>query len=170
MNAGIRRAAAPIVVVMDPSVEVTGDLVGPLVTALEDPTVAVAGLFGIVSDDLRHFEEPAEGVVDVDAIEGYAMAFRRADYGARGPLDEHFAFYRNLDIWWSLVLRDGDWDEEDRDGADPPGGAHGDRPCSAARASRLDGDAGGRAGPPLEEEFTDPQTVRDTPGPAGRER
>jgi hypothetical protein len=25
-----------------------------------------------------------------------------------GPLDERFTFYRNLDIWWSLVLRDGD--------------------------------------------------------------
>ena len=24
----------------------------------------------------------------------------------RGPLDERFRFYRNLDIWWSLVLRD----------------------------------------------------------------
>jgi len=24
----------------------------------------------------------------------------------RGPLDEKFRFYRNLDIWWSLVLRD----------------------------------------------------------------
>jgi hypothetical protein len=34
------------------------------------------------------------------------MAFRRADYVARGPFDEHFRFYRNLDIWWSLVLRD----------------------------------------------------------------
>ena len=42
----------------------------------------------------------------MDAIEGYAIAFRRADYVARGPLDEHFAFYRNLDIWWSLVLRE----------------------------------------------------------------
>ena len=41
-----------------------------------------------------------------DAIEGYAIAFRRADVAARGPLDEHFRFYRNLDIWWSLVLRD----------------------------------------------------------------
>ena len=40
------------------------------------------------------------------AIEGYAMAFRRADAAERGPLDEHFRFYRNLDIWWSLVLRD----------------------------------------------------------------
>ena len=43
---------------------------------------------------------------DVDAIEGYCQAFRRADYIDRGPLDEHFRFYRNLDLWWSLVLRD----------------------------------------------------------------
>ena len=34
------------------------------------------------------------------------MAFRRDDAAARGPLDERFRFYRNLDIWWSLVLRD----------------------------------------------------------------
>ena len=59
-----------------------------------------------MSDDLRQFEEPPAGTTDVVAIEGYAQAFRRADYVARGPLDEHFAFYRNLDIWWSLVLRD----------------------------------------------------------------
>jgi hypothetical protein len=42
----------------------------------------------------------------VTAIEGYAIAFRREDVAARGPLDERFRFYRNLDIWWSLVLRD----------------------------------------------------------------
>ena len=34
------------------------------------------------------------------------MAFRRDDFAERGPLDERFRFYRNLDIWWSLVLRD----------------------------------------------------------------
>ncbi len=50
------------------------------------------------------FEDAPAG--DVDAIEGYCQAFRRADYAARGPLDEHFRFYRNLDIWWSLVLRE----------------------------------------------------------------
>jgi hypothetical protein len=37
---------------------------------------------------------------------GYALAFRRDDFRDRGPLDERFRFYRNLDIWWSLVLRD----------------------------------------------------------------
>jgi hypothetical protein len=97
---------------MDPSVEITGDCITPLVAALDDPTVAVAGPFGIVSKDLRQFEEPAAGVREVDAIEGYAMSFRRSDYVERGPLDEHFVFYRNLDIWWSLVLRDGEWDDD----------------------------------------------------------
>ncbi|MFL5724491.1 MAG: glycosyltransferase family 2 protein, partial [Chloroflexota bacterium] len=106
LNAGIRRAAAPVVIVLDTSVEPAGDVVTPLEAALEDETIAVAGPFGIVSDDLRTFHEPADDAVDVDAIEGYAQAFRRADYVERGPLDERFVFYRNLDIWWSLVLRD----------------------------------------------------------------
>jgi hypothetical protein len=104
LNAGIRRAAAGTVVLLDTSVEPEGDLVTPLLDALCDASVAVAGAPGIVSGDLRHFEAAPPG--DVDAIEGYCQAFRREDYRERGPLDERFRFYRNLDIWWSLVLRD----------------------------------------------------------------
>ena len=104
VNAGMRRATAPVAVLMDTSVEPTGDVVTPLVQALDDPSVAVAGGWGITSGDLRKFEDAPAG--EVDAIEGYLLAFRRADYAARGPLDERFRFYRNLDIWWSLVLRD----------------------------------------------------------------
>jgi hypothetical protein len=103
-NIGIRRSMGSPVVIVDTSVEPTGDIVGPLVRALEDPSVAVAGGFGIVSDDLRKFEEAPPG--DVTAVESYAIAFRRSDAAARGPIDERFRFYRNLDIWWSLVLRD----------------------------------------------------------------
>ena len=104
LNAGLRRVSGPIAILLDTSVEPTGDFVTPLVRTLEDPTVAVAGGWGIVSADLRHFEDGPAG--DVDAIEGYCLAFRRAEYAERGPLDERFTFYRNLDIWWSLVLRD----------------------------------------------------------------
>jgi cysteinyl-tRNA synthetase len=103
-NIGIRRATGPAVIVLDTSVEPGGDIVTPLARALDDASVAVAGGFGLVSQDLRRFEEAGPG--DVAAIEGYAMAFRRSDAAERGPLDEHFRFYRNLDIWWSLVLRD----------------------------------------------------------------
>ena len=104
LNAGIRRALGLVVVLLDPSVEPTGDIIGPLVRALEDPGVGVAGGWGLRTADLRHFED-AMGA-DADAIAGYCLAFRRADYVSRGPLDEKFRFYRNLDIWWSLVLRD----------------------------------------------------------------
>lgn len=104
LNMGLRRAAASVVVLLDTSVEATGDVVSPLVETLDDPTVAVAGGWGITSSDLRRFDAAPQG--DVDAIEAYALAFRRADVIDRGPLDEHFRFYRNLDIWWSFVLRD----------------------------------------------------------------
>lgn len=119
-NIGIRRAAAPVVILLDTSLEPTGDVVTPLVRALDDATVAVVGGWGITSVDLRTFDDAPAG--DVDAIEGYLQAFRRADATSRGPLDERFRFYRNLDIWWSLVLRD-----VEEDGAEP------------RRAVRLDG-------------------------------
>ena len=111
-NIGIRRSAGPVVVLMDTSVQPTGDVITPLVRALDDPTVAVAGGWGLTSSDLRAFEEAPPG--DVDAIEGYLLAFRRDDAAHRGPLDERFRFYRNLDIWWSLVLRDQGEDETPR--------------------------------------------------------
>lgn len=104
LNMGLRRAVGEVTVLLDTSVEPTGDIVTPLVEALRDPGVAVAGGWGIVSGDLRHFIDSPPG--DVDAVEGYVIAFRRGDFAACGPLDEHFRFYRNLDIWWSLVLRD----------------------------------------------------------------
>jgi Glycosyl transferase family 2 len=104
INAGVRRAIGDLIVLLDPSVEPTGDPVGPLARALADPGVGVAGPWGIRSADLRHFED-APGP-DADAIAGYCLAFRRGDFIERGPLDEKFRFYRNLDIWWSLLLRD----------------------------------------------------------------
>jgi hypothetical protein len=104
INAGVRRAIGEVVVLLDPSVEPTGSVTGSLARALADPTVAVAGPWGLRSPDLRHFED-APGP-EADAIAGYCLAFRRADFAARGSLDEKFRFYRNLDIWWSLVLRD----------------------------------------------------------------
>jgi hypothetical protein len=104
LNAGIRRAAAPVVVVMDGSVELVGDALGPTVAALDDPGIAVVGARGLVSADLRQFDEVEAG--EAVAVEGSWLAFRRADYAARGPLDEGFRSATYLDVWWSLVLRD----------------------------------------------------------------
>ena len=110
-----------------------------------------------------------DGAGDVDAIEGYALAFRRADYVARGPLDEHFVFYRNLDIWWSLVLRD-QGDGRGRDDAPPRravrvAGGPVTRHAHRGWASLPDE----RARPAVEEELLPgPQAVRDAARPARR--
>jgi len=109
LNAGIRRAAAPVVVILDGASEAIGDVISPLVAALADPTVAVAGPWGLTSQDLRNFAPVAPGNAlgpDVTAITLGAIAFRRADYVERGPLDERFIEPALLDAWWSLVLRD----------------------------------------------------------------
>jgi GT2 family glycosyltransferase len=42
----------------------------------------------------------------VDAIEGYCMAFRRADALAVGGFDPRFRFYRMADVELSFRLRD----------------------------------------------------------------
>jgi hypothetical protein len=119
LNAGIRRAAAPVVILLDTSVEPEGDLVTALASALADETVAVAGPFGLVAEDVRRFSQAPEGATEVQAVDGAAIAFRRTDYAARGPLDEHFTTAASLDVWWSLVLRDVDEDA----GEDPGAGA-----------------------------------------------
>jgi len=105
LNIGLRRSRAEIIIILDTSVEPTGDFVGPLIEALVSPDVAIAGASGLGTVDLRRFND-VQGSRAAAAIEGRVMAFRRSDAVARGPIDERFRFHRNLDIWWSLVLRD----------------------------------------------------------------
>jgi cysteinyl-tRNA synthetase len=103
-NAGLKRADGRIVVVVDGSVEVTGDALAPLGEALADPSVGIAGPFGIVTEDLRDFKE-SDGP-EVDAIEGYLMAFRRDLLQQAGFFDEKFKFYRTADIEYSFRVKD----------------------------------------------------------------
>jgi hypothetical protein len=104
LNAGLRTVRSPIAIVLDASMEAVGDFVTPLVAALDDPSVAIAGGGGWTTSDLQHYGPAGSG--DVAAVAGTAMAFRRDEFTARGPLDEQFRIDRNLDLWWSLVLRD----------------------------------------------------------------
>jgi GT2 family glycosyltransferase len=105
VNAGIEAAAGEVVVLFDPGVELKGDAVTPLIEALGDPGVAVAGAFGLRGKGtLKEFESSAGP--EVDAIEGYCMAFRREDALAVAGFDPRFRFYRIADIEFSFRLRD----------------------------------------------------------------
>jgi len=103
-NAGLKRARGRIVLVVDGSVEPTGDVFGPVETALDDSTVGVCGPFGIATADLREFHESAGP--EVDAIEGYLMAFRRDVLRDVGLFDERFTWYRTADIECTFRVRD----------------------------------------------------------------
>jgi hypothetical protein len=95
-NAGLRRSLGRLVMVADGSVEAEDDPYTPLQEALEDPTVGVSGPFGLVSDDLREFR--SDGGPEVDAVEGYLLAFRR-DLLLQGfAFDDGYRFYRTADI------------------------------------------------------------------------
>ncbi len=104
-NVGLRRVRGEIVILADPSVEPVGDALSPLAHAFEDPRVAVAGAAGFVTSDLRRYADAPGPSADVIGLAW--LAFRRADYVSLGPLDERFAFFRSLDVWWSLRLRAG---------------------------------------------------------------
>ncbi len=105
VNAGIEAATSDVVVLFDPGVELKGDAITPLLDALADPTVVVAGPFGLrAKGTMKEFTE-SDGP-EVDAVEGYCMAFRRADALALEGFDPKFRFYRNADVEFSFRLRD----------------------------------------------------------------
>jgi glycosyltransferase involved in cell wall biosynthesis len=102
-NAGLRRSRGRLVAVVDGSVEAEGDAFGPLEEALMDPAVGVAGPVGVVTDDLREFRKSPGP--EVDAVEGYLMAFRREVLSGGVAFDPKFRFYRAADIDLSFQIK-----------------------------------------------------------------
>lgn len=105
VNVAIDMSVAPVCVLFDTSVELTGDAVTPLLEALSDPSVVLAGPFGLrARAGMKEFEESPGPIVD--AVEGYCMAFRREEADDAGPMDPKYRFYRIADIDFSFRLRE----------------------------------------------------------------
>jgi len=102
-NATMRASRGHLVVLMDTSIEIVGDIWEQLSQPLSDAQVGVVGPYALVTDDLREFQEAAGP--DVDAIEGYLMAFRRELLSEVGWIDEKFRFYRLMDIYFSFFFK-----------------------------------------------------------------
>jgi cysteinyl-tRNA synthetase len=102
-NATLRASRGRHIVLLDTSIELCDDIWTPLARALADEQVGLVGPYGLVTDDLKEFRESAGP--DVDAIEGYMMAFRRALLPEIGPFEEKFRFYRLLDIYESFMVK-----------------------------------------------------------------
>jgi cysteinyl-tRNA synthetase len=102
-NALLRVARGRLLLQLDPSVELLGDLFTVLRAALH-AGAGIAGPWGLRTKDLRHFDEVTDGACD--AIQGYCQATRRDTLLAVGGFDERYRFYRNLDIAVSFALRE----------------------------------------------------------------
>lgn len=102
-NLAMRLATGRVICVVDTSVELTGDAAASIMVTLEDPAIGLVGRWGVTTVDGFHFAE-SDGP-DVDGVEGYLMAMRRADTARVGRFDPKFRFYRNADIDHSFRVR-----------------------------------------------------------------
>ncbi len=103
-NVALRQGRGAIFVLLDVSVELTGDVFSHLQGLLADPSVGIVGRWGLRTSDLREFHE-TDSPGEVDAVEGYIMALRREVLREVAPLDEKFRFYRHLDLDLSIAVR-----------------------------------------------------------------
>ena len=104
---GMRRSRGEVTVLLDTSVEPIGDFLSPLLATFDDPSVGLAGAWGVRSEDGRQFVDAPPG--EVDAVEGYCLAVRREALRAVGGFDRRFRFYRNADLDFSFAVRDAGW-------------------------------------------------------------
>lgn len=104
---GMRRSLGEVTVLLDASLEPVGDFLPPLLAAFEDPSVGIAGGWGVTSADGRHFDEAPPG--EVDAVEGYCLAIGRDALRAVPAFDRRFRFYRNADLDFSFAVRAAGW-------------------------------------------------------------
>jgi cysteinyl-tRNA synthetase len=109
-NLGFRASRGRYVAILDPSVELVGSMWRRLLSTLDDSTVGAAGAFGLLTADMRHFHDAppdtATEPIEVDALQNYLLVLRRSDLNRIGPLDEHYRFYRILDLDLSYAIRD----------------------------------------------------------------
>jgi GT2 family glycosyltransferase len=103
MNLAMGQARGRVLVWLDPHVEATGDLLGPLLAALDQPGAGLAGGWGVTTTTMLEFE--ADDGPEVDAIEGYLLAVPRA-LAARVGVDPKDRYYRNADLDYSFAVRD----------------------------------------------------------------
>jgi len=105
-NIVLKQSLGRTVILVDTSVEIAGDIYGPIDHYLDRDDVGVVGPFGLRTDDLHHFHDGEGESGNMDAMQAYCFAFRRETLRNVGLMRESFRFYRNLDIDFSFHFKE----------------------------------------------------------------
>lgn len=103
-NIGLKLSRGRFILLLDSSLELTGDIFTPLANTLADPRVGITGLYGLCTDDLRHFEPSQQ--TEVEVVNGLCMAFRRKLLKKVGLFDERYRFPQYMDVDFNFAVRD----------------------------------------------------------------
>ena len=104
-NILMKQSLGKTIMLLDTSIEVTGDIYTASESILEDDNIGVFGPFGLRTDDLHHFHEGEGETGMMDAMQSYMFIFRRSSLNPVGLMRESFRFYRNLDIDYSFQFK-----------------------------------------------------------------
>ncbi len=103
-NIGLKQSRGRYILLLDSSIELTGDVFTPLAKTLADNRVGITGLHGLHTDDLRHFEESQQ--LEVEVVDKLCMAFRRKLLKKVGLFDERYRFPHFMDVDFNFAVRD----------------------------------------------------------------
>ena len=103
-NVGMKQSSGKYMLLLDSSVELTGDVFTPLAQVLAESRVGITGFRGLLTGDLRHFEEGT--ALEVEAVDRLCMAFRRRLLKKVGLFDERYRFPSYMDIDFNFAIRD----------------------------------------------------------------
>jgi len=103
-NIGLKQSRGTYILLLDSSVELTGDVFTLLAQVLADSSIGITGFKGLSTEDLHHFEESS--ALEVEAIEGSCMAFRRKLLKKIGLFDERYRFPSYMAIDFNFAVRD----------------------------------------------------------------
>ena len=104
-NILIKKSSGKFFVLLDTSVEITGEFLSKIQNILSDISIGITGFAGLRTPDLMHFHDGDGESGQMDAMQGYCFAFRRDDVSNVGLMRESFRFYRNLDIDYSFQFK-----------------------------------------------------------------
>ncbi|MBO0777861.1 MAG: glycosyltransferase [Ktedonobacteraceae bacterium] len=103
-NVGMKQSRGRYILLLDPAIELTGNIFTPLENTLQEQQIGATGQRGLSTDNLRHFNESQQR--EVEAIDCQCMAFRRDWLKKTGLLDERYRFARYMDIDFNFALLD----------------------------------------------------------------